>query len=57
MIGFRHAEQVETDSARFGTFGSNAVPYCLLGILGHEVFKLSLCPLVFRMGVAGARQR
>src|SRR5215467_14319856 len=41
-------EQVEADGAGFRALGADAMPDCLLGILGHEALQLSLRVLMLQ---------
>ena len=46
-------KEVETDGASFRAFGPNAMSPRLLGILGHQPLKLSLCILVLEKSRSG----
>src|ERR1700686_5460237 len=49
-----HLKKVETDSTRFRTFGTHAMPDSFFGVLRHERFQLGLGLLMFKEGRSAA---
>src|SRR6516164_1831850 len=46
-----HLEKIETDGAGLRALGPHSVADCLLGIVGHEAFELSLGFLMLEIGL------
>jgi hypothetical protein len=41
-------QHIKTYGARFRALGSNPMPDCLLGVLGHQGLELAFCPFVIK---------
>src|SRR5262245_27406606 len=49
-----HAQEIEAHRTGFGSFGSNAMADCLLGVLGHKRLEFRLGVLMLKVSLAGA---